>query len=144
MRGNDTAFLRRTLLTDAVVSGFTGLAMVAAAGLLGNLFALPETLLRFAGLFLLPYAACVAFVGRPTNPARSAVWLVIVANTMWVIGSALMLVLGWAQPNALGYAFVIGQAVVVGVFTEWQFFGLKRTQTPQGATRPGQRTALRD
>ncbi len=49
--------LRSSLLLDAAVSGATGVLMLAAAGPLGDLLDLPTTLLRVAGLILIPYVA---------------------------------------------------------------------------------------
>jgi len=44
-----------------------------------------------------------------------------------VIDSALLLLSGWGQPSTLGVAFVIAQAVAVGIFAELQFIGQRRT-----------------
>ena len=49
-----SSLLRRVLLTDALVSGATGLLMLSGATLLTRLLALPEPLLRYAGLVLMP------------------------------------------------------------------------------------------
>ncbi len=48
--------LRVALLGDAAASGGMGLLLTAAASPLASLLALPEPLLRGAGLVLLPYA----------------------------------------------------------------------------------------
>jgi hypothetical protein len=37
-------------------------------------------------------------------------------------------VTGWVAPTWLGYAFVLVQAVVVALFAELQFFGLRRAR----------------
>ena len=124
---SNTLFLRRALLADAVVSGATGLLMALGASFLSGLLNLPEALLRYAGLFLLPYAAFVGYVGMQTHPARPAVWVVIGANALWALDSLLILLLGWVQPNLLGYGFVIFQAAVVGLFAVLQYLGLKRS-----------------
>jgi hypothetical protein len=123
---NNAVWLRRVLLADALVSGATGLLMALGGGLLSNLLDLPQALLRYAGLFLLPYALFVGYLGTRVYPARPAVWAVIGANLLWTLDSLLMLLLGWVQPNLLGYGFVIAQAVVVGLFAELQFVGLRR------------------
>ena len=57
--------------------------------------------------------------------SRPAVWPVIIANALWAIASALLLVSGWVAPTALGYAFVIAQAVVVALLGELQYMGLR-------------------
>ena len=54
------SFLRLALYADAVLSGVTGAAMIAGAGLFAGLLAVPEALLFEAGLVLVPYVAFVA------------------------------------------------------------------------------------
>ena len=56
-------FLRRVLILDAIASAATGLFMFAGAALLEQWLNLPATLLRYAGLSLLPFAAIVAWLG---------------------------------------------------------------------------------
>jgi hypothetical protein len=119
-------FLRRALILDALASGATALLMIAGAGLVEGLLGLPAALLRGAGLVLVPYVAFVIYTGTRDAISRSAVWLIIVANVAWAAASALLLVSGWVSPTALGYAFVIAQAVVVALLGELQYMGLRR------------------
>lgn len=49
--------LRYALIGDALASGATGLLLAGGTGLPTGLLGLPEQLMRYAGLFLLPYAA---------------------------------------------------------------------------------------
>lgn len=121
-------FLRRVLLADALVSGATGLLMLLGAGLLTNLLALPAALLSTAGLILLPYAVFVAYVATRSSQ-RSAVWAIILINALWAVDSIVLLLSGWVAPNALGYAFVLVQAVAVAVFAELQYIAMRRTAT---------------
>ena len=83
-------------------------------------------LLREAGLILLPYVAFVAYIGVRERPARAAVWAIIVCNALWTAASVLLLVGHWIAPTALGYAFVIGQALIVAVLGGLQYAGLQR------------------
>jgi hypothetical protein len=99
--------------------------MIAGAGLLEGLLGLPTALMREAGLVLVPYVAFVAWVGTREAISRPAVQVIIAMNVLWVVGSAVVL-FGFVAPTILGYAFVIAQAVVVGVFAELQFIGLRR------------------
>ena len=117
-------FLRRALLADAVARASTGLLMAIGAGFLDSLLGLPTLLLREAGVLLLPYALLVGWLGTRASLPEAAVWAVIVGNVAWTAASlGLFIVLA---PTALGYAFVIGQALVVGLFAELQYIGLKR------------------
>jgi hypothetical protein len=119
--------LRFTLLADAVASGATGLMTIAGADLLTGLLGLPVALMREAGLLLVPYVTLIAYVGTRQNIPHGAVKAIIALNVLWVLASVGLLVSGFVAPTALGYAFVIFQAIVVGVFAELQFIGLRRS-----------------
>jgi hypothetical protein len=119
--------LRFALIADAVASGATALLMLAGAGLLSDLLGLPVELMRYAGLALVPFVAFVAFVGTRSDIPRGAATAVIVLNVAWVVGSLALLVSGKVSPTALGHAFVLVQAIAVGVFAELQWIGLRRS-----------------
>jgi len=125
---NRDTFLRYALLADAVVSGATGLLLIAGADLLAGQLGLPVALMREAGLLLVPYVALVAFVGTREAISRPAVQAIIALNVLWVAGSIGLLMSGFVAPTMLGTAFVIAQAVAVGAFAELQFIGLRRAQ----------------
>jgi hypothetical protein len=120
-----STLLQKVLVADAVITGATGLAMFLGAGLLASLFGLPDALLRYAGLSLLPFAAGVAVLAARDHVSRPAVRAIIIVNVLWVLNSFLVLLTGWVQPTVLGYVFVIGQAVIVAGFAEIQHMGLK-------------------
>ena len=122
-----STFLRIALVGDAVASGATGLLTGLGSGLLASLLGLPESLLRYAGLVLLPYAVVVAYLGIHGSLAAGAIWAVIAINAIWAADSALLLLSGWVTPTALGYAFVVLQAAVVAAFAEAQYLGLRRS-----------------
>jgi hypothetical protein len=119
--------LRLALVGDALASGATGLLLAGGAGVLTGLLGLPEQLMRYAGLFLLPYAAVVAYVGTRAAVSRAAIWAIVAANIVWVVESFLLLASGWVSPTALGALFVAAQALVVAAFAGAQFAGLRRT-----------------
>jgi hypothetical protein len=119
-------FLRLVLLADAAATAATGVLMVAGSTLLERWLNIPAALLFWAGLALLPYAGFVYYLASQAHIARPAVWTVIACNAVWAIDSLLLLTTGWISPSTLGYAFVIGQAVVVAAFCELQFTGLRR------------------
>ena len=124
-----TRFLRWALIGDAVASGATGLLMAAAAGILTGLLGLHEELLRYGGLFLLPYAAIVAYIGTRPKVSKAAVWTVIALNSLWAIESIGLLISGWVAPTMFGYMFVIFQAIVVLAFAQAQYLGLRQTRS---------------
>src|SRR5688572_20599376 len=126
--------LRRALVLDAVVSGATVLLLVTAAGLLANVLALPETLLRYAGAGLVPFVFFVAYVARQPKVPRAGLLSIIVLNVAWVLASLWLLLGDEVRPNALGTAFIIVQAVAVALFAEMQFIGLRRAAGPEGGS----------
>ena len=122
-------FLRTVLLVDAVTCVATGALMTVGAGFVSGLTQIPTGLLMSAGLSLFPIAAFIAFVATRRSLLRAGVWLVIIGNVGWVLGSVLLLVSGSITPNGTGYAFVIAQAVAVAILAELETFGLRRAPT---------------
>ena len=111
-----STFLRYALLGDALASGASGLLAFAGADALASLLGLPQPLLRYAGLVLLPYALFVWWLGRRASAPRGAIWAVVVMNALWAAGGAVLLASGSVAPTMLGAAFVIAQALAVAGF----------------------------
>lgn len=120
-------FLRRALMADAVFSGVAALGFTFGAGLFAALFNLPEVFLREVGLFLIAYAAFVAWLGTRQAMMKALVLLVIAGNAAWTLGSIALLFSGAVAPNAFGMVKVVAQAIATGVFAELQYAGLRRS-----------------
>jgi hypothetical protein len=121
-----TSFLRNAFTLDAVVSGAAAIVMAGGASFLAPILGLPSGLLFWAGIALVPFVALLVMVSRRDEASRLLVIDIVAINALWVAGSILLLVSGWVQPTALGYAFVIAQALAVALFAELQFVGLRR------------------
>lgn len=119
-----TLFLRRALGLDAIASGGLGLLLTFGSGVAADLLKLDPGLIRPTGLFLIVWAVAVGALALRARPARSLVLGVIAVNMLWVVESAMTLVFGWLQPNALGIAFVFAQAAAVAVFAGLQLYAL--------------------
>lgn len=120
-------FLRRALLADAIFSGASAVLLTLGASALAPLTNLPDALLRETGLFLVVYAALVAWLGtRPTMP-KPLVAIVIAGNAAWTLASIALLFSGAVTPNLLGEALVAAQAIAVGALAELQYIGLRRS-----------------
>jgi hypothetical protein len=120
--------LRQALVADATTSAAFGLMMLIGAGALSGLFGLPEMLLRIAGAVLLPYAAFIGWLGLREQIQKPVAWAVVLGNALWAADSLLLLVSGWVTPTGAGTAFVIAQALVVLMYAEFQYVGLRRSQ----------------
>ncbi|PZG54148.1 hypothetical protein C1I98_04755 [Spongiactinospora gelatinilytica] len=125
--GTRAPLLRRVLRADAVLTGGFAVLLAVAAALLAGLTGLPEPLLRWAGIGLLPVTAFITFLAIRPTPPRAAVWTLIAVNALWTVDSVALLFTGWIDPNPLGVAFVVAQAVLVGIFAELQYLGLRRS-----------------
>jgi hypothetical protein len=133
MTMTNTQPLRRILLADAAVGKGAGLVVTLGAGFLAPLLALPQGLLFWAGMALFPFAALlVALALRPTFP-RMMLIDVVAINALWSLGSVALLLSGAVSPNALGAAFVLAQAALVGLFALLQAGHLRREDRPATA-----------
>ncbi len=116
--------LRLALHADALCAGVVALLMLAAAAPLATLTALPQGLLQGVGIALLPFAVWLAWLA--TRPTRTAALCVVAINALYAIDCLALPLLGWVQPSALGMAFLLLQAVVVGGFAACGAFALGR------------------
>ncbi len=126
-----SALLRKALLTDAALSGVTGLALALASVPLAGFLSLPAGLLQWSAVILIPFAAFVAVVGTRHRVRPPLVFMIIAINILWAADSVLLLFTGWVEPTLLGKIFVGGQAVIVAVLAEFEFLGLRRYSRTQ-------------
>jgi hypothetical protein len=122
----NSRFLRLVLLADAAATVATGALLASASTALETWLNIPASLLFYAGIVLLPYAAFVFYLASQARVARGTLWAVIGCNAVWAVDSLLLLATGWITPSTLGYLFVVGQAVIVGAFCELQFTAVRR------------------
>ncbi|MGE0153878.1 MAG: hypothetical protein AB7R90_14780 [Reyranellaceae bacterium] len=123
--------LRRALLLDALASGAMGIVMAAASGFVARLLDLPASFVLYVGLFLIAFAAFLLALRR--YPVPALVWLVVLGNAAWAAASLAILFTGLIAPNVLGIVAIVAQALVVAVFAELQFIGLRRGLRRGGA-----------
>ncbi|MEO0987092.1 MAG: SRPBCC family protein [Cyanobacteria bacterium J06639_14] len=120
-------FLRIALLSNAVFSVVCGLLMLVCPGFIGSLLGPQIDLLwRLLGLGLLIFAADL--VHQATRP-RLLTWRALYASVgdfLWVIGSAVGLLLFSSQFSLTGVVMVLVIAGVVWVFGYWQIWGIDR------------------
>jgi hypothetical protein len=116
-------FLSTVLWLDAASCLATGLLQIAAPEALSAWFGLPAGLLTATGWALIAVAVFAAFAARA--PRAPLVWIMVAGNAAWLLGCVELLLTG-AAGTALGVAWIVVQAVVVGVLGELEWLGLKR------------------
>lgn len=124
-------FLRLALKLDAVVTAVNGLAYLAAASVLSDLFDISAARLRGVGAFLLLFGILVWVVGTRPAVSRGAVGLVVAVNVIWVVESLVAAAtgMGLGDPSTVARVWIVLQAMVVGLFAALQLMGLRRQQS---------------
>jgi hypothetical protein len=121
-------FLRIVLAVDAALSGLSGAVLALDAGMLAGPFGLPPDLMRPVGVFLIGYAALLAWLAtRPALP-RKVVWALVALNVVWAVESFMLLALGWAEPTGLGLTVVLAQAGGVLLVADLYYLALRRSR----------------
>ena len=106
--------LRTALRADAVVTGDVGAATLLAAESLAEQIGTP-TVLRVVGAVLLVAAVDVALVARLSGRRLALAGVVVGELALaWVAGTAVVVVLGLAEP--VGAALLLGVAAVTAGF----------------------------
>ncbi len=123
-----STFLRTVIALDAAACGVMGAAFAFDAGWLAGPLGLAPALMQPVGLFLIPYAALLAWLAtRPALP-RAAVWTLVGFNIVWAIESFALLALGWAQPTTLGLAVVVVQAIAALIVADLQYLEVRKSR----------------
>lgn len=120
------SFLRQILFADGIVSGATGLLLAVGAPLAAPLLGLPPAFWLGAGAFLVAFGVTVVVMSRSAWLSPAAARTVVAANLAWVGASIALAALGPESMTGLGRAFVVLQALVVGVLAELQIVALRR------------------
>ena len=120
--------IRFALVADAVATVATGALLAAGGSFLAGLTGLSATATLPLGLFLIAFAAFVAWVGMQQQTPRGAARLIIIVNAAWVVGSLIVLLAGTWALTLLGVAFVIAQAIAVAALAALQWVGLGRAR----------------
>lgn len=123
-----STFLRTVIGLDAAACGVMGAAFAYDAGWLAGPLGLSPALMQPVGLFLVGYAALLAWLAsRPALP-RALVWALVGFNLFWAVESIALVALGWAQPTTLGLAVIVGQALAAVAVADLQYLSIKRAR----------------
>lgn len=105
--------LRRVLMADASSGVGMGALHLAFTPAVAGATGLAPALLTWSGLALFPCAALMLWTALRRPLALPAVWVIVLGNAAWVLASLALLAQGTLP--ALGVAYVLAQAAVVGV-----------------------------
>jgi hypothetical protein len=123
-----STFLRAVIGLDAAVCGLLGAGFAvggpAAAGALG----LSPGFTGPVGLFLMAYAALLAWLALRSELPRAAVWALAVFNGLWALESVLIVRLGWVNPTPTGHAVLYVQAAGALGVAAFQALTLRRAR----------------
>jgi len=117
--------LRKLIAIDAVICLLSATGLILFAEEIASLTVLPQQLLFWAGVSLVPSAVFMGATARPDQTPRWAAWTIVIGNGLWVAASLALAFSGLVEPNIYGWAFVMSQAVVVAVLAELEFSALK-------------------
>lgn len=124
--------LRAVLWADVASCAGCAALHLGVASRLAGWFGLPVGLLVGSGLALLGFVAFAAWLASRPRPPRRGVQALALANGAWVLGCLALLVTG-AAGTGMGQAWLVLQAVAVGVLAELQWLAVRRGQAVQPA-----------
>lgn len=129
--------LRLALRIDAVGSAAVGAVQLAFTSALAQATLIPPVVLWGSGLFMLVYAATLAWLARAPQLWRGLVQFIAVGNVGWTVGSLVLASGVGLAPSGLGAAYITAQALAVLGFAVLQFAGLRRSQSASGTAGVG-------
>jgi len=125
----------RILELNALSTAASAIAMLLTRGTLHSLFGLDTALvLDVIAVGLLAYAGALVLAARRQPVSREALIVFTVADMMWVVASAIVLVMFWGQLAPLARVLVVAAAAVVELFAALQFRAAGRMSG--GAAQP--------
>lgn len=125
--GHPSTLLRRALVANALFSGASGALLALGARPVAPFLGLDNPLiLTIIGALLLLYAADLLYVATRPTVNRTAAWLAVALDLLWVAGSAAILLGGWLPLTTAGKWAVGIVAELVFLFALFQYLGIRR------------------
>ena len=121
--------LKTALTVDATSGAAIAALQLALPGLLADELGLPMALLLESGLFLVGFAALLAFLARSARVAAPLVWAIVIGNVAWSAACVLLWAAGLVMPTPLGIGFLLLQSVAVLALAVWEAIGLKTSRS---------------
>lgn len=126
-RHSTSQLLRRTFQANAVFSGLTGVFLIAGAGPITAFLGLKEPIILIVvGIATLLGAVSLFLTAARPSIDRRAGMMYTLIDSAWVIASVVILLTGWVPLTTEGKWAVGLVAVIVAIFAEFQFLGLRQ------------------
>lgn len=123
-RHTDTRLLRRTLQANGIFSGVSGFTFTIGVGPITTFLGVGSPIILLViGLMLLLYAVLLFLTAARQPIDRQAGFLYATIDSIWVVGSIMLLLTNWVPLTAGGKWSVGLVAAVVALFAELQFYG---------------------
>lgn len=119
--------LKYALLANAMFSTISGLILIFFNDQLARIMAVKiPAILLFIGIGLLFFAGSIIWLAKHTAINQKRVKMIIIQDWLWVIGSLLILIFQIFGLSRVGYAMILGVAIVVGIFAflQQRYLGL--------------------
>ena len=114
--------VRRVLSGNAIFSGMSGLLLAFASNPIASFLGIDTPLVvLILGIGLVGYAALIYTNVSRAEISRSFVLTAIIADSVWVVLSVILLVTGWVPFSTEGKWAVGIIAVIVDIFATVQF-----------------------
>lgn len=121
--------LRRTLQGNGLFCGISGIVFIVGAGPITTFLGLSSpSILVVIGIGLLLYAASLFMAAARQTITRQTGFLYAIMDTVWVLGSIVLLLTNWVPFTAEGKWSIGLVALIVAVFAELQYYGAWRVR----------------
>lgn len=125
------SLLRLALRTNAAFSALSAVALLLASARLAELLGAPRTTLLITGGVLLLFAADLLVTASRDRISTSKALYFVVLDLLWVVGSAILLMLP-SPLTATGKVTVLVVAIVVAAFAAAQAHGVRSALCASG------------
>lgn len=117
--------LRKILIADAMVCVLSGLSLIAATGYWDSVTGIPSLEILVSAAILFPVGALMLWTGTRNTVPPVWVGVILAGNGIWILSSLTVLFGGIYPLTDFGWAFVAAQTVLVLIFTDLEYMGLR-------------------
>ncbi len=115
--------IRRILYANAIFSGLSGLIFTFASKSIAAFLGIASSAIILAlGIVLMVFADVIYIFAKREEISKGFVLFIIIADSLWVLDSILLLVTNWVPFTVEGKWAIGIIAVIVDLFATLQFF----------------------